>query len=393
MRNICFLFFCFSSTINCYFVNNKNLHSSPSTVLNAKPKPAPKPISKNVEYYIKMKEINRLKQSGESYEAIKQKLTNSSQTLGYQKLIGRKGTLDQRLRAIIAYKRDSSVLTGMSSIENSELESLESGEGIYDDDDVEENDEDLMYESMIQELLQKKQLQEIKNNFLVESGGDTNIFHSNNQTIDNNNNINNTTTDIKNNTNIINETKVENKKIKDEDMYKPANPSWGLFERPRNMSKAYGGGRVITKEEIARLNAEEEERKRLQKPVEVFMTESMKLEKENTKKINDAVAKGQACLHVGDRKGAIKWFESVQNLVSYQTEYGGDVLLELGMALETVPDRVEDSRKVYAKLASTSWSPKVRRQALQLLQGLDITRQLRSDISVAPTPTIDYEAM
>eukprot|EP01042_Synura_sphagnicola_P018601 gene18601-23520_t len=62
------------------------------------------------------------------------------------------------------------------------------------------------------------------------------------------------------------------------------------------------------------------------------------------------------------------------------------------MALETVPERVEEARKVYAKLASTCWSSKVRRQAVGLLQGLDIVKQLRPDISVSTAPTVDYVA-
>jgi hypothetical protein len=72
-------------------------------------------------------------------------------------------------------------------------------------------------------------------------------------------------------------------------------------------------------------------------------------------------------------------------------ELGGEVWLELGMALETV-DRADDARKIYGKLASTNWSQKIRRNSMQLISGLDIVKQIRKDISPAK-PAMDYENM
>lgn len=66
-------------------------------------------------------------------------------------------------------------------------------------------------------------------------------------------------------------------------------------------------------------------------------------------------------------------------------------MLELGMALETV-DRADDARKIYGKLASSSWSQKIRRNSMQLISGLDIVKQIRKDISPMK-PAMDYENM
>jgi hypothetical protein len=70
---------------------------------------------------------------------------------------------------------------------------------------------------------------------------------------------------------------------------------------------------------------------------------------------------------------------------------GGEVLLELAMCLETV-DRADDARRIYGKLAATSWSPNIKRNALQLISGLDITKQIRNDIS-GPKSAMDVEGM
>lgn len=67
------------------------------------------------------------------------------------------------------------------------------------------------------------------------------------------------------------------------------------------------------------------------------------------------------------------------------------MLLELAMALETV-DRSDDARKIYGKLASSNWSQKIRRNALQLMSGLDIVKQIRKDVTPLK-PAMDSENM
>ena len=58
------------------------------------------------------------------------------------------------------------------------------------------------------------------------------------------------------------------------------------------------------------------------------------------------------------------------------------------MALETI-DRIEDARSIYGKLAAVSWNQKIRRNALQLISGLDIVKQIRSDVKSSNKPSMD----
>jgi hypothetical protein len=94
----------------------------------------------------------------------------------------------------------------------------------------------------------------------------------------------------------------------------------------------------------------------------------------------------------GNTKRAVKVLEDIKSYLSFQTELGGEALLEYGMALETV-DRAEESRKIYGQLVSVNVSPKVKRSALQLLQGLEITMKLRKRGNMSTKPVMDYESL
>jgi hypothetical protein len=84
-------------------------------------------------------------------------------------------------------------------------------------------------------------------------------------------------------------------------------------------------------------------------------------------------------------------FPSFYNCWVLLLELGGEVLLEFAMALETV-DRTDESRQIYAKLATVNWSQKIRRNSIQLMSGLDITKQLRKDLTPVK-PAMDFENM
>jgi hypothetical protein len=96
-------------------------------------------------------------------------------------------------------------------------------------------------------------------------------------------------------------------------------------------------------------------------------------------------------MSMGDRKAAVSSLESIQGQISWQTDLGGEVQLEYAMALETV-ERSDEARQIYSQLTVISWSQKIRSQALQLLQGLEITKQIRTDIRPSK-PFMDMASM
>lgn len=355
--------------------------------LHAAPKPKPKQLSKNAEYYIMMKEFRKAKEDGMNYDQLKQAIANKTgNNGGYQRFVGKnKGTLDQRLRAIINYKNDKLAAdytsTGMTSKESSELEEFED----YDDaEDEYTDDEERIYESAVLDILKKSKMQEIQQK-MAEAVAVTQATSGLEKAVEVGNNDNHST----NTSDATNSTKAS---IPDDELYTPSRSSWGVFQRPKDISKTYGGGRVITKEDIKAMDLAYEESLKKQKETQFFLTEEMRREDENKEKIRDALARGRGCLQFGNRKGAVIALEAVRPFLSWQSELGGEVLLELAMALETV-DRSDEARAMYGKLASVSWSQTVRRNAVQLLEGLDITKKLRQDGVTTTAPIVDLVYM
>ncbi len=335
------------------------------------------PVSSNDKFekarnYIRMKQV--MKKDNSLNATI-----SSDNNLGYKKFLG-KGTLDQRLRAIVSYKRTSAytALDGdnvLTPQEEEELfECMDSDDG--DDNLIDTGDEDSIYESLVLKVIEQNKLSEVKRNFMLDKAERKDFILSDS-----------TSPAISNITN-------GNTSSKDSsDLYTPARSTWGVFERPRDISRAYGGGRSISKEEMDAMDYEAEQREKIKiGETQQFLSQTMKLEKENEKKIKDAINRGRNFMSMGNRKSAVEVLENVESFLSWQSDLGGEALLELGMALETV-DRSDDARKIYGKLATTSWSPKIKRNSLQLLQGLDITKQIKKDTEGLKKPSMDMTNM
>ena len=98
------------------------------------------------------------------------------------------------------------------------------------------------------------------------------------------------------------------------------------------------------------------------------------VENDNIDRIKSALSRSRVFLLQGNRQAAVTALADVQSLASWQSELGGEVQLEYGMALETL-QRTEEAMKIYSKLVSTTWSGKIRKQALNLMQGLEMAKQ------------------
>ena len=184
------------------------------------------------------------------------------------------------------------------------------------------------------------------------------------------------------------------------DLYTPKVSTWGLFERPRDISKAYGGGRVIDPiklEEERRIEEQERLAKNRAGPggqQQQYLVPSMAKEKAHEAEIREALGRARGFFSMGNAQAAVEKLEGVRALVSWQSDLGGEVLLELAMTLEAV-GKAEDSRKIYGQLITKSWSSKTRRSALGLIQGLNIAQQIRNvtaDVGVMK-PVLDPEGM
>ena len=356
--------------------------------------PKRKPNLKNVDMYIAMKELQKLKSEGLTYKNAKLNSNVNVSTDGYKKLVGRKGTLDQRLRAVIAYKRSNSMVSSVPGDiieeEDQELENLMESDEF--DFELEEDDEDAIYEKLITEVIQESKLSEMQKNFEIEQNSrqndisNSNIEESNSQRVVNNQSYASP---------YFNASAYKTNYVYSEiKTYTPTKSgSWGVFERPADISRAYGGGRTISKDEMKKMD-EEFERREMEEVVKKreFLTGALKIENENERKIKSAINECRTFMRFGDRSSAVRVMENVRSFLSFQTELGGEAYLELGMALETV-DRSDEARKIYGQLVTSSNSDKNRRNALQLLQGLEITMKLRKRGPQTVKPIVDYASL
>ncbi|KAJ1408656.1 hypothetical protein B484DRAFT_197869 [Ochromonadaceae sp. CCMP2298] len=169
------------------------------------------------------------------------------------------------------------------------------------------------------------------------------------------------------------------------DLYTPKVSTWGIFPRAKDISKAYGGGKTLPLPDKYPKSSLKEG----QEEVDQFYTESQRIESVNAVKIKDALVRSRNLMQVGSRQKAVALLEGVKDLCSLQT--GGEIWLELGMALETT-GRSEESRKIYAELAVTCWNDKIKRNSRALLVGLEMMDKIKLD-PTPPKPLMDSTNM
>eukprot|EP00607_Mallomonas_marina_P000124 CAMPEP_0182425286 /NCGR_PEP_ID=MMETSP1167-20130531/11653_1 /TAXON_ID=2988 /ORGANISM="Mallomonas Sp, Strain CCMP3275" /LENGTH=264 /DNA_ID=CAMNT_0024605815 /DNA_START=271 /DNA_END=1061 /DNA_ORIENTATION=+ len=264
-----------------------------------------------------MKEVKKLKESGESYDSIKASIAgNTSESTGYKKFVG-KGTLDQRLRAVISYKRgmgtgSTDASTGYSSAELMELEGLDAED---EDEDEYLDDEERDVESQVLEILQQNKLNALKQTL---DGNVPGIFTPTASETDSDSasaspespdssSLSSSSSSLPLSSDTDPSTSLSESQSQSQsqsqsipsstnntlqELYTPKSSAWGLFERPKDISKTFGGGRVISREEIRAMDAAAEVRRQQEKEATKWMSESMQTETENKGKIQDALERG-----------------------------------------------------------------------------------------------------
>lgn len=164
------------------------------------------------------------------------------------------------------------------------------------------------------------------------------------------------------------------------DMYKPKSGSWGAFPRPRDISKAYGGGRRVGpgySNESERLKSEEETRERL-KNYRVKMGIDVESEKIHEDEINDALKIAGLAMQRGIYSTAVSALEKVTKYCSTNSKVGGKVFLELAMAYEAV-GRTKEAIAVYSTL-SKSRIEKIKINAKRLLYGIEAMQFMQENV-------------
>mmetsp|Transcript_7473 Transcript_7473/g.11172 ORF Transcript_7473/g.11172 Transcript_7473/m.11172 type:complete len:605 (+) Transcript_7473:61-1875(+) len=160
---------------------------------------------------------------------------------------------------------------------------------------------------------------------------------------------------------------------------KPSVSTWGIFERPNNISKSFGGGRDprFSVESTEEINAKRRYTDELLKKYRYGSKGDQLLEDEpkNSNVLTEALKSAKLSIRFGDRYGAVSSLENVEGLCSYRGVVGSEVLLELAMALEYINER-DRAVKMYKDLSKMAPS-EVRKQARGLKYGIDAMEKLK----------------
>lgn len=166
--------------------------------------------------------------------------------------------------------------------------------------------------------------------------------------------------------------------------YVPARGSWGAFPRPRDISKAYGGGRRIgagvegdltnnmeksTNDTKAKLRAYREK-----------VGIEVQSEKDNAEMIDEALRLASLAMQRGIYTTAVSALEKVTKFCSTNSKVGGKVFLELAMAYEA-SGRTEEAILVYSTLTKSRMED-IKYSARKLLYGIEAMNFMRNDAKV-----------
>ena len=175
---------------------------------------------------------------------------------------------------------------------------------------------------------------------------------------------------------VKNETAMEEKR-------RPSRGSWGQFERPKDISKAFGGGRRIGAgymKEGDREASYEASRQRMRE-YRVKMGIDVQSEADNAKEIDEAIKIAKLAMERGVYSTAVSALEKVTKWCSSNSKVGSTVFLELAMAYEAV-GRIDEASQVYNKL-TTCQVDEIKNNAKRLLYGLQSYEFMKSEAQLS----------
>lgn len=175
------------------------------------------------------------------------------------------------------------------------------------------------------------------------------------------------------------------------DIYKPRVSTWGVFPRPSNISKAYGGGRNIrpgqlleTKEDRAAKEARTRQLLATYKS-KIGLNVDPKLKSECEKALKD----GDSLMDLGKLKEALPFYQKVMDKLPFQNELYGLAALQWSICQDSLTRRNE-ARAIYEKLQSHP-NPQVSKKARHLMFSFQAMEMMKVTSSTHSPIDMDYQ--
>nr|BAJ90596.1 predicted protein [Hordeum vulgare subsp. vulgare] len=146
-------------------------------------------------------------------------------------------------------------------------------------------------------------------------------------------------------------TVIEPEDDENSESYKPRVTTWGMFPRPQNISKAYGGGRNISlggETQSAEEKAAKD--KRTRELLAAYIGGKNKTLDAKTKaECTKALKEGDELMNAGRLKQALPYYEKVMQAADFKTELHGMAALQWSICLDSLC-RSKEAMGMYSKL-------------------------------------------
>ena len=158
--------------------------------------------------------------------------------------------------------------------------------------------------------------------------------------------------------------------------YNPSVSTWGMFPRPKDISRAYGGGRTLRPGQA--LEPEEATKARAARAREALAAYKKKagliIDPEEERKAREFMAEASQLESLGRYNQAADRYEKASEVLPFATDVTAEALLGRGLCLDSLGQEAA-AREVYGLLSGHP-NPSFARQASQILFGFDAAKDL-----------------
>lgn len=166
----------------------------------------------------------------------------------------------------------------------------------------------------------------------------------------------------------------------EEAVYKPSVSTWGVFERPPDISKAYGGGRTIRKEDVEDEAAIAERKARVAKKLAKYREDAGMLSGNDYDAARKDLEEAKDFVKSGFMQQALELLEPwAIEKVGPKTEIGGQIIFNYAICLDNLQRR-DEALKQYRRCIGNQYGT-VSKQADRMVWGMTTaSRKMKADL-------------
>ncbi|OMO95350.1 hypothetical protein CCACVL1_05427 [Corchorus capsularis] len=189
------------------------------------------------------------------------------------------------------------------------------------------------------------------------------------------------------------EAKPSESEEKDSDFYNPKVSTWGVFPRPGNISKTFGGGRTIRPGQVLETPEDRAAKdKRTRELLSAYKKQvGLNVDPNLRSECDKAMKDGDSLMDSGKLKDALSYYEKVMEKLPYKSELHGLAALQWSICQDSL-SRPNEARIMYEKLQSHP-NAEVSKKARQLMfsfKAMEMMKVKGSNLSLKNTGYQNY---